>query len=116
MMTKKKTDIDIDFDAALAAKELGFRLPHRNTPCTITTINQWVKRCGFTAEWFKNWVGIKTTKTWLDYNPGWTARSFAELILEELDYQTYIAAHPIEPKPVTKSLGYKQMPKLKEKK
>jgi hypothetical protein len=71
-------------------------------------MKKWMKWCGFTVPWFKEWSGLKTVAEFLTLNPNWSMRAFAGVMLEEWESAQYWATHPrpkLEYKPVP---GYKK--------
>jgi hypothetical protein len=63
------------------ATEAGVRLPQGRTKLTTGAMEWWLRRLKIPAKDFSAWSGLSLGK-WLEYNPSWTYRQFAGLVLE----------------------------------
>ena len=67
------------------ASAAGLRLPRREVPFTNARMERWLRRLGLTGTHYLRWSGVASLKQFREWNPDWTMRAWAGLVLEHRD-------------------------------
>lgn len=62
----------------------GLFLPRNDTPCTTGGMERWLRKLGLSLVWYQDFTGFSKLADWPTRNPSAGLRTFAGILLEEL--------------------------------